>query len=70
MVIAINITDENVYRSYWPPHEINFIELREDIDTALNKVEHGLRREGVTAVSVKVMHYENEVGTITASTDG
>lgn len=69
MKIEIHIQNESVYRSHWHPYEMNFTELRRDIDRALDKVERALSNEGVSAVTINVEHYSEEVGTIKVSQD-
>jgi hypothetical protein len=62
--IEIHVKNEKVSRNYWPPHEINFTELRSDIDDALDKAERALRHGDFSEIAVKVEHTGDEFGMI------
>jgi hypothetical protein len=67
MKIEINIDEENVYRSYWPPYNIDFTDLRSDVDRTMDSAERALNDGFVTQVTVKIEHYGDEVGTLSVS---
>lgn len=68
MTIKIDIQEES-YRLPWAPYSIDFTDLKRDVDKALNKTWAAMRQDSVTAVSVKIEHDDEEVGTISARLD-
>lgn len=68
MKIEIDIKKDRVYYSHFPPSGIiDFADVQGDINEAMDRVSSAFYRTEMTSVTVKINHYNEEVGTLTFS---